>query len=270
MIQILNKSFPQNVFTETEFNYLKNFQNSSDFSIEKLWQEMDHVWDNYGLNNKLGFKFQNIGVFYSHPVWILNGIFSSVDELSLQNRTEISKFINENGKIRTIADFGGGFGQLASIISFNGSVDLSIDIIEPYPSKVAYHLLDSFSNIKIKPEFGSCMYDCIIAQDVLEHVENPIKVAQGLIMHLNKGGYIVFANCFHPYIKCHLPANFHLSKTFAWIMSSAGLALHQNMKNAPHIQVFVKQGRINKLAIICKFSLSIMYYKLILLKRSII
>jgi 2-polyprenyl-6-hydroxyphenyl methylase/3-demethylubiquinone-9 3-methyltransferase len=270
MIQILNKSFPRDVFTETELIYLKNFEDNSEFGIEKLWQEMDLVWDNFGLNNKLPFQFQDIGLFYSHPVWILNGIFSSVDKLSLQNRNEISKFINESSELRTIADFGGGFGQLACIISSNGSVDLSIDVIEPYPSKIAYHLLDSYSNIKIKPDLGSTMYDCIIAQDVLEHVENPIKVAQDLTKHLNKDGYIIFANCFYPYIKCHLPANFHLARTFAWIMSSAGLSLHHSLNNAPHIQVFVKQGRVNRVAIICKIWFSVLFYKLVLLKRRII
>jgi len=270
MIQILDKSFPEEIFDDVQLKYLKNFKFLSDFNISLLWKEMDHVWDDLKINNKLGFKYQSIGLFYSHPVWILNGVFSSVDRLSVQNRTEISNFINKNNKIKKIADFGGGFGQLASIISSNGLNDLEIDIIEPYPSKIAHHLLESFSNIEIKPILGSRLYDCIIAQDVLEHVENPLKVAQGLIKHLNNGGYIIFANCFYPYIKCHLPANFHLAKTFAWIMSSAGLTLHHNIEKAPYIQVFVKNSRINKPAFICKFLLSIIYYKIVLLKRSII
>jgi len=39
---------------------------------------MDLVWDDYGCDNK-NLNWENIGKFYSHPVWLLNGLFIETD-----------------------------------------------------------------------------------------------------------------------------------------------------------------------------------------------
>jgi hypothetical protein len=56
-----------------EFDYARTLSNP------ELLAEIDRVWDSYGLDNRKNVSDQEIGSFYSHPVWILNGLFAEVD-----------------------------------------------------------------------------------------------------------------------------------------------------------------------------------------------
>ena len=61
--------------------YLTNFGEIDKLSVKKVCEELDRVWSELKLDNKKSLKLQAdaIAEFYSHPVWILNGILSEVD-----------------------------------------------------------------------------------------------------------------------------------------------------------------------------------------------
>ena len=124
---------------------------------DKNWLilEMDRVWDLFYLNNKKSLKLQKINDFYSHPIWIINGIFSASDPASIQNREAISKYINDNG-FKKVADYGGGFVEL-SIRIRNKNQTIDVAIIDPYISEIGkYRALKN--NIKVQDKLdGTCL-----------------------------------------------------------------------------------------------------------------
>src|ERR1035437_7551334 len=186
-----------------------------------VWKELDRVWDDFGMNNGLSLSAQPIGEFYLHPVWLMNGIFSAVDPVSLGNRKAIVAYLSQRGAKR-IADYGGGFCELALQI-VHTIRDASVFIIEPYASKAALARIQQEPRVKSVSELPVDVYDAVVAQDVLEHVEDPISLAYRIAGSAREGGYVVFANCFFPVIKCHLSSTFHLRYTFRCVMSAMGL-----------------------------------------------
>jgi 2-polyprenyl-6-hydroxyphenyl methylase/3-demethylubiquinone-9 3-methyltransferase len=189
---------------------LESLDNNKD-DLENIWQLMDGVWDKLGCNNKK-LDWSNINKFYSHPVWLLNGFFIEQDPLSIQHRHAISDWIADNPSIRKILDYGGGFGTLARLIA-DKKPSLLVDIYEPHPSDYSkqkisnYPQIQFISNIKNK-------YDVLVSTDVLEHVPDPLKTFEKMILSVKDDGYLIIANNFFPVIKCHLPSNFHLRYTF--------------------------------------------------------
>lgn len=211
-------------------------------TVEWLWQEIDRIWIDKDLDNKKDFAIQDIGGFYSHPVWIANGIFTSIDEESLNHRKAIKDYL-VNIKARNIADYGGGSGVLAEIVTTNSAIN--VDIVEPYPFKFFVDKYKTNSKIKYVNDFESSNYDVIIAQDVLEHVENPIEMAYQLSRHVKLDGYVIFANCFYPVIECHLPSTFYLRHTFRLVMKAMGLKYVGRVKGASHALIFQRKNNLN-------------------------
>lgn len=242
-IDILGISLPKNMLKPDDIKYLKQFDASPRLSVEQLWKEMDRVWDALDLDNRLPLNKQQIGRFYSHPVWILNGVFSASDPESVNHRDSIARFIDKI-EAEFIADYGGGFGELALKVNRINS-NIHIDIIEPYPSLIGEARLKEMPEIQFVPELKR-EYDCIIAQDVLEHVEHPIKIARKLAHSTKIGGHLIFANCFYPVIKCHLPSTFYLRHTFKWMARSLGLRFVGQIDGARHALVFRKVSRERK------------------------
>ena len=66
-------------------------------SVEWVWGEMDRIWYELGLNNLRKISLQNIGEFYRHPVWTMNGIFTMSDPISLRHRRAIAAFLKSCG-----------------------------------------------------------------------------------------------------------------------------------------------------------------------------
>ena len=229
-------------------DYLENTQRDYLLSLPKslpenkwVWLEMDRIWDNYGLDNKKPFSEQDIGAFYGHPVWIMNGLYSETDPESISHRISISNYLIEN-KITQFADYGGGSGATASQIAKSTS-SMSIDIVEPYATDFFKSKLSCYENINFIPKFRINDYDAILVQDVLEHVENPIETAYDISCNVREGGLVIFANCFYPVIKCHLPSTFYLRYTFKWIMSRMGLHYVGKIPGAEHAVVFRRQEK---------------------------
>lgn len=235
-------NIPADLLSESDKKYLQGLPTSLP-TVDWVWAEMDRVWDYYNLDNIKALEEQEISEFYSHPVWLMNGVFTSLDPVSEQHRDLIAEFIQDKG-FKVIADYAGGFGELALKIA-KKSPDASIRIIEPYPSKFGLHRLKGVNNIEVISQLGKDEYDVIIAQDVLEHVEDPVGLAIKLTESVKEGGLVIFANCFYPVIKCHLPNTFHLRHTFRFVMAAYGLEYQGRLNGAEHVQVFRKVGKDN-------------------------
>jgi 2-polyprenyl-6-hydroxyphenyl methylase/3-demethylubiquinone-9 3-methyltransferase len=234
---IWNQPIPDALLDDYSRDWLARWEGTEPPSLERLWAAMDEVWDDLGLDNRRPLAAQDVGAFYSHPVWTLNGIFASVDPDSITHRRAIAARIREMG-LKGGADYGGGSGALAEQIAIQNS-DCRVDIVEPFPGILTRARIAKHPSISFRDRLGS-NYDFVIAQDVLEHVEDPISLALRLVQTLRTGGIAFFANCFFPVIKCHLPRTFHLRKTFAWVIAPVGLAATGTLPDAPHVQLFTK------------------------------
>lgn len=228
--------------TESQQKYIESLPKAVP-TVEWVWGEMDRVWDECGLSNKKPFSEQDIGSFYGHPVWIMNGLFTAIDPASISHRQAIAcyyKFLD----LLTLADYGGGSGVLAEQIALSHTI-ASVDIIEPYASDFFIKKLSAYTSVNFVSDYGHSNYDCVIAQDVLEHVENPIETAYAMSSHVKESGYVIFANCFYPVIKCHLPSTFYLRHTFKYAMQKMGLVYIGRVPGAEHAFVFQKKGDLN-------------------------
>jgi len=210
--------------------------------LEEMWALMDKVWDEIGCDNKI-LDDEKLATYYSHPVWLLNGLFAESHSLSIEHRENISDWVAQK-KIRTMLDYGGGFCTLGRLVSEKCS-ETTIDVLEPFPTLVLTNIVAQYSSLKIVASLSGS-YECISALDVLEHVPDPLKTLGEMINSLHPGGYLLTGNCFLPVIKCHLPVTFHLHSTFQKIATNMGL---EYLCNVPgnHVEVYRKvgQGKIN-------------------------
>ena len=239
--QVLGKLIDTDTLDDNSSIYLKGLPQEKP-TVEWLWQEMDRIWIDKGLDNRKKLAVQDIAGFYSHPVWIANGIFTSIDTESVDHRKAIKDYLVDI-RAQNLADYGGGSGILAEIITTDS--DINVDIVEPYPFKFFIDKYETNSKIKYVNDFESSNYDVIIAQDVLEHVENPIEMAYQISKHVKLDGYVIFANCFYPVIECHLPSTFYLRHTFGQVMTAMGLKYVGRVKGASHALIFRRKHRLN-------------------------
>ena len=235
-------SIPRDLLSQTELNYIEKLPNELP-DMDWVCGELDRIWIQFNLDNSKAFVGQPISEYYSHPVWMMNGVFSASDPASLSHRNAIAIYL-KNIKPNAVADYGGGFGQLALSIA-KYIPDTSIHIIEPYPSKVGLHRLLGEPQIHVVSHLSINIYDAIVAQDVLEHVEDPIQLAFGISESVCIQGRIIFANCFSPVIQSHLPSTFHLRYTFPYVMKALGLRFIGRVHGAEHAQIFERVGNLS-------------------------
>lgn len=203
--------------------------------LEQIWHFMDLVWDYYDCNS-LDMDSDKIKKFYSHPVWLLNGLFIEQHDLSMSHRHAISDWII-NKAFKSVVDYGGGFGTLARLIAEKDK-NIDVYILEPYPSDFGLRRVRDFQNIKFIKELEK-NYDCLIATDTLEHVYDPLYTFSDMVKSVKKNGYLVTANCFEPVIKCHLPQHFHFRHSFNMFAEMMGLKVVTNLDNS-HATIFKK------------------------------
>ncbi len=227
-MQLLDKDLTKFEWQEIE-NLLKRQNKNITDDLEQMWYLIDLVWDDLGCNNKK-LDWRKIKAFYSHPVWLLNGLFIEQHEISMAHRHAISNWIFEN-KFRKVIDYGGGFGTLARLIA-KKDIRIDVYIYEPYPSKFAIKKIKEYPNITFINELSSD-YDCLICIDVLEHVPYPLEVFKQMIESVKIDGYLVISNCFYPVIKCHLPCTFHLRYTFNTFAKMMGLEVIGLLEGSP-------------------------------------
>jgi 2-polyprenyl-6-hydroxyphenyl methylase/3-demethylubiquinone-9 3-methyltransferase len=208
--------------------------------LEQIWFLMDLVWDECLCDN-VNLNLDNIGKFYSHPVWILNGLFIEQDKQSMGHREAIANWVSDKN-FKNIVDYGGGFATLARLIS-NKDNKVSISIYEPYPSDYGLNRVAEQKNINFTDKLtNEC--DCLIATDVLEHVPDPIEHFVKMISSVKLDGYLVVANCFHPVIKCHLPQTFHYRYSFDIFAKILGLKV-EGLLEGSHATIYKKVKNVN-------------------------
>lgn len=228
-------------FEEGEIDYFKQISKNLP-DIHWVWREMDAIWVKYKLNNKIPLEDQNIGVFYSHPIWLVNGIFTYLDEKSIANRAHLANYVKRLG-VKNVADFGGGSGSLAKCI-IETDKECNVHIIEPYPISHFKKSLEKENKISFKKDLSADYYDCIIAQDVLEHVDNPLEIVYKLASNVKNEGFLIFANCFYPVIECHIPSTFYLRYLFKYSLKLMGLKYVGVVEEVPYALVFKKTGSL--------------------------
>lgn len=215
-------------------------------TVEWVWAEMDRIWRDFGLDNRNFLSKQPIAAYYSHPVWTMNGIFTATDPVSVGHRTAIASHLVALHPAR-VADYGGGFGELALAIAVRRP-ETRVDIVEPFPSPMGVARVAHLPQVGFVRDTGEGGYDAMIAQDVLEHVEDPIGLAAQLAESVRPGGWLIFANCFFPVIECHLPRTFFLRHTFRWVMEAMGLRFLGVVRGAEHALVFERRGELDPTA----------------------
>lgn len=241
-ISIWGYSVPKAWLTQSEADYLAALPKSLP-TVEWVWAEMDRIWHQIGLDNSRPLTGQPIDEFYRHPVWLMNGIFTALDPVSSAHREAIAHYLGKTGA-KVVADYGGGFGELARAIT-RAVPGAEVSIIEPYPSRVGLERIRNEMRITFVPDLSAGPYDAVVAQDVLEHVADPIGLASEIAGAVREGGVVVCANCFYPFIQCHLPSTFHLRKTFPMVMGALGMRYLGSVEGAPHAQAFQRTGRLD-------------------------
>lgn len=237
-LRLWGLEIPSELLTDKEKSYLKKWQFTEFPTLEQIWNEMDSIWDTFALDNSRPLNQQCVEQFYEHPIWLLNGIFVHLDPVSQNHRRAMAKKIS-NFNPKRVADFGGGFGELARHLALIAP-HIYIDIIEPFPTKLAKFYLSQYPNVRFTTNFEG-IYNCVVAQDVLEHMEQPLKLVEKMVRATSIGGVLIFANCFYPVIKCHLPSTFHLRHTFPWVIKPLGLEYCGRIKGAYHALVFQRK-----------------------------
>ncbi|MDX2426197.1 MAG: methyltransferase domain-containing protein [Cycloclasticus sp.] len=232
-------SFKDSCLTEFERKEIKQLierkSENLKTDLEEMWFLMDLVWDDFRCDNR-NLLLGNIDGFYSHPVWLLNGLFIEQDDTSMGHRYAISEWVSKNKFIKVV-DYGGGFGTLARLVATSNRQAI-VDIYEPHPSEFGVKRMKEFQNINIVDVLGE-QYECLLSTDVLEHVPDPLADFSKMIDSVKVGGYLVIANCFFPVIKCHLPQNFHFRFTFNLFAKMMGLEV-KGLLEGSHATIFKK------------------------------
>lgn len=189
-------------------------------SLEQIWQLMDQAWETCGCDNRQPDQERYVR-FYSHPVWLLNGMFIEQHAVSMGHRRAITHAVAALSP-QQVVDFGGGFGTLARLLA-SALPSAEIHICEPYPPRHGIESCRPYHNIHFVSQPSQQVYDVLVSTDVLEHVPDPLALLWTMINSVKRDGHLVIANCFFPVIQCHLPCTFHLRYSFDSFCRELGL-----------------------------------------------
>lgn len=233
-INLSDKYLSKIEYQEIE-NLLQKQNNNIVDDLEQIWYLMDLVWNEFECDNVI-LDWEKIGKYYSHPVWLLNGLFIEQHKVSMDHRNAISDWIVKN-KFMNVIDYGGGFGTLARLIAKKNN-HIKVSVYEPHPSEYGLKRAAEYENIDII-DIIDFNYDCLLSTDVLEHVPDPLKDFSNMVDSVKVEGYLVIANAFYPMIQCHLPQNFHFRYTFNSFAKMMGLEMIGTLKGS-HATIFKK------------------------------
>ena len=205
-------------------------------SVSEVWRLMDEEWDRNGAGYAPADRAA-LDSFYRSPVWLLNGLFTESDAESIAHREAIARFVASLDPA-TVVDYGGGFGSLSRRLA-EILPSASVTLVEPFPTELARACSRRFANLSFAAQVTTGA-DVAVAQDVLEHVTDPLALFGELLGALRPGGTLVTANCFQPLIKCHYPGALHFQYTFRRIAPLLGCRFAGRVLGAPHAEIYVK------------------------------
>ena len=199
-----------------------------DISYQELCCELDRVWKQLGCNNNTECQAQKelLGLYYRHPVWRLNGLYSEKDSASIRIRKAISHSIKAL-EPDSVIDFGGGSGVLARMIRKDCGIDARV--YDPYNDSAAENV--------------ASQADIVIALDVLEHSDKPLELLEEAKKMTRDGGYMYIGNCFYPVIQCHMRNSFYLRYLFRIACGLSGLEYIHNVCGAGYVGVYRLKDR---------------------------
>ena len=235
----LGAKVPSNLYPPSSHDYLSLFPLL--IPTEELFAEMDRVWFDCLNNHDKVLSDKFFADFYSHPVWCLNSVFSSVDPASVHNREALIEAIRLLS-IEEVADMGGGYGVFLQMLK-ESLPSLRAILCEPY---IDQQIESEFAKKNIEvvkqtpTEVGAYVFI-----DVLEHLVEPLKYLKEILSVAKPGSYFMFGNCFYPFIKCHLPSTFYLRHTFIFAAGLMGLKYISDVKEAEYIQIFQLRSNTN-------------------------
>ena len=234
---LLGTDIPADAISAEEADYLeKNLHRIG--SVQEIWAAMDDEWERQGASFAAAHDVA-MGRFYASPVWLLNGIFTEIDSTSRVHRDAIAAFVAKR-QPSFVVDYGGGFGALARRIAA-GAREARVMVVEPWPHSLALSLASAYRNLSYHANLPHDA-DVVVAEDVLEHVTDPLELFGRLLGSTRRGGVVIAANCFLPVIRCHYPGAFHLHFTFSCIVSRLGCRFEGCIPEADHAQVFLRTG----------------------------
>jgi hypothetical protein len=227
---------PDDCASEDERAYLAEIarRHPEPVTLRQMWALTDAAWDACGASTER-LDAPEARAFYRHPVWLVNGVFAEIDAESRSHRTAIAEWIATTG-LRQVVDFGGGYGALARRIA-ERVPQAEIRIVDPFPSRMTLALSSAYRGIRHVPDIVEPA-EVLVAQDVLEHVADPVRLAAHLVGRTRLGGRLLFANSFAPHIKCHVPSTFHLERSFPRLMALLGCAARGRVPCCAHALVF--------------------------------
>jgi 2-polyprenyl-6-hydroxyphenyl methylase/3-demethylubiquinone-9 3-methyltransferase len=238
-MNLWGQDLPDELLTVAERDELARWDASMPPPVEDIWRRMDDAW------GSANHDAASIDAFYRHPIWLVNGVFTAADAISRGHRQAIAAWIAGH-QCRRIADVGGGLGELARIVA-QQSDSVEVDIVEPFAHPIARARCAQTRGVRyVDALVGD--YDAVIAQDVLEHVDDPVALALEVTGAIRPGGFAIFANCFFPVIRCHLPQTFHLRHTFRWVVAPLGITYVERIAGAEHALAFRRDKDVPDLA----------------------
>ncbi len=132
--------------------------------------------------------------------WIFYKILDIVFLRSWYIRRELKRILkNRRGKKTRILDAGSGFGQYSYFISrkFPNTEILAVDIKEEYLKDcreffIRKNLMNvDFQNIDLTKMNFENAFDLILCVDVMEHIDDDVKVLQNFYCSLRNDGYLI-------------------------------------------------------------------------------
>lgn len=140
--------------------------------------------------------------------WLRSLFYSALDILFLRSwhiRKKLKAIFRGNPQQLRILDAGNGFGQYDSFMLRSLSVDhiLAVDVKEDYLDDCRHYFASEIAQGRIifqkqdLLDFTADAYDLVLCVDVLEHIEEDVRVMRNMMESLKPGGYFLMHSPSH-------------------------------------------------------------------------
>jgi ubiquinone/menaquinone biosynthesis C-methylase UbiE len=230
-------------FWEDVENYIIRYLHSPP-TIEELWRVLDRVWEDMKVN---GGNQRSLINYYSHPIWLYNGLMMEVDQVCVKKRYEIVSLAKKFDP-QSILDMGGGTGALLKIAHEELPTVLRLDLVD-ISAKLKSCICEGlrpFGRIRVL-DYSAPPYDIVFSTEVMEHLPNPFEALSTINHSLKRGGVLIGTWSFYPMMKAHLPGNFCLERFFHRFVPLFGFRFLEKVKTGSFIFIFEKMKDLGPL-----------------------